>query len=318
MSNTPPPECIYLSDSWGVHDQRWCQALESLGYSVSREMPSNGQSHVPIIVGPLTSIDHSIFGLTNPVIGLSWGFDLHELNAANETRWLPQLSGLIVDSQPTLDIALKAGLPAEKIAVIPWGIDVDQFTPHGEKVLNSLPRLLTLRAHEPLYQVDTVIKAVKLLHDQGIDCELIVGNSGSITQQLMDLVAELKISHVTFIGRSSEGDLPALFESADVYISAAETDGTSVTLLQSMSMKIPVVVSDSPGNKAIVNAIETPLARGTLFTTGDPSSLARAIASTLSDPAETQSKTDAAWEYVQEHANWDRNIQRLLPLLAPR
>lgn len=316
MSSSVPLECIYLSDTWGVHDQRWCQALESLGYSVSRDMPSSDQSHIPIIVGPLTSIDPSIFELTNPVIGLSWGFDLHELNSANNTRWLLQLSGLIVDSQPTLDIALNSGVPTEKIAVIPWGIDLHRFVPHREKTTQSIPQLLTLRAHEPLYQVDTVIRAVKLLQEQGIGCELIVGNTGSMTQELVNLAEELEIKHVTFIGRSSEIELPELFESADIYVSAAETDGTSVTLLQAMSMKTPVVVSDSPGNQAIINETGNPRSRGTLFATGDPSSLAQAIASVLSEPIEAQSKADAAWEFVQEHANWDRNIKRLLPLLT--
>lgn len=316
MSNTSTRECIYLSDTWGVHDQRWCRALETLGYSVSRQAPTPTQSHVPIIIGPLTSIDRSLFSLSNPVIGLSWGFDLHKLHAANDTQWLSQLSGLIVDSHPTLDIALDSGLPAEKIALIPWGIDLDQFTPHGRRVHHSPPRLVTLRAHEPLYRVDTVIRAVQLLHEQGIDCELIVGNSGSITNELKDLVAEMEIRQVTFIGRSSESDLPELFESADIYISAAETDGTSVTLLQAMSMKIPVVVSNSPGNQAIIEPPDNSSTRGTLFVTGDPMSLAQAIEAVLTDPVGTQSKTDTAEKFVQLHANWDRNIARLLPLLT--
>lgn len=310
-------ECIYLSNTWGLHDQRWCKALESLGYSVIRELPTSDQANLPIITGPLTSIDPAILELDNPVIGLSWGFDLHDLEAANSTNWLPRLAGLIVDSAPTLEIALNSGMPAEKIAMIPWGIELDQFVPTrtGSRDAVLQPRLLTLRAHESLYRVDTVIRAVKLLHDERFAFELVIGNDGSLTDQLVKLVDELQIPHVSFIGKSAESDLPDLFDSADIYISAAETDGTSVTLIQAMSMKVPVVVSDSPGNVAIISPADTRGARGTLFSIGDPQSLAQAITSVWSEPSITQSKVDAAWEFVQNSADWNHNIKRLLPLL---
>jgi glycosyltransferase involved in cell wall biosynthesis len=258
------------------------------------------------------------------VIGLSWGFDLHELNAAHNTAWLSQLAGIIVDSQPTWEIARSAGIPQDHIVMIPWGINLSSFIPHREPASDPRLRILTLRAHEHLYSVETVINAIKILQNRGHEYELIIGNTGSLTSDLKRQVANLELQHVNFIGKVKESELPRYFNEADVYVSAARTDGTSVTLLQAMCMKVPVVVSDSPGNIALLTSTgdepESPITNtlGTLFRTDDAQSLADALISLRSDQSLLQKKVDAAWEYVQINADWNRNIELLPPLLQER
>ena len=135
---------------------------------------------------------------------------------------------------------------------------------------------------------------------------------------------ELGLSNVSFIGKVAESDLPEFFNNADVYVSAAQTDGTSVTLLQAMSMKVPVVVSDSPGNISLLKATDNTqeanqvIDRGTLFQTNNATSLAHAILNIKSDQQVIDQQVNAAWEYVQTNANWNQNIERLLPLLGSR
>lgn len=318
MNSQVRGECVYLSDSWGIHDKRWCAALETLGFSVSRELTDHTDPTIPIIAGPLTTISPTLCDLPNPVIGLSWGFDLHELKASGHTAWLTRLTGIIVDSQPTWDIAREAGVPTEHIVMIPWGIDLAEFVPDRNISPHARLQILTLRAHEPLYSVETVINAAKLLQDRDFDVELVIGNTGSLTEDLTALALDLGLSHVSFVGRIKESDLPKYFNNADVYVSAAQTDGTSVTLLQAMNMKVPVVVSDSPGNIAVLtitDEIGNILRRGTLFHTDSAESLATTLENFGSDPSLIERQVIAAWEYVQNHADWNRNIQRLLPLL---
>ena len=317
MSDNVHRECVYLSDTWGIHDQRWCAALESLGYSVTRELHQDLAPNVPIIAGPLTTINPKLIDLPNPVIGLSWGFDLHQLSAQGTTAWLSTLSGLIVDSEPTWNIAREAGLPADRLALIPWGIDLSLFTSMKTTSGGQALRILTLRAHEPLYRVETVVHAVSLLNACGIDSELIIGNGGSLTEELMELARTLKLTNIKFIGRVQEHELPELFDSADVYVSAAETDGTSVTLLQAMCMGVPVVVSDSPGNIAVITDAHGTPQRGTLFRTGNAQSLAQALIQVHHDHDNTEKLAAAARDYVHAEADWSKNIVKLVPLLEP-
>jgi len=311
--------CVYLSETSGVHDQRWCQALETLGYTVHRTLLPEPAPNTPIITGPLTAGTKELLSRDNPLIGLSWGFDLHDLLAAGNTDWLSKLDGLIVDSIPTRGIAIEAGLDPERIALIPWGIDLTLFTPlhpFESRSPDDGIRIVTLRAHEPIYRVDVVIEAVSILQKQGMSCSLVIGNSGTMTEELADQVSRLSLDNVEFIGRLSEDELPKLFSTMDIYVSAAETDGTSVTLLQAMAMQVPVVVSDSQGNVALLLSGADHPELGRLFELNSPAALARQVQETVQNPENTAVQVKAGRAYVLREADWAANIKRLGDLIT--
>ncbi len=313
MGTISPQQVIYLSQTDGIHDQRWIQALKSLGYAVTTEISPATPPRVPLIVGPLTAMDRGLLNGTNPVIGLSWGFDLHQLVESSDTSWLANLDGIIVDSEPTRIIARESGIPELGVAVIPWGIDLDTFSSTSSRDMHSPIRLVTLRAHEDLYQVDIILRAVALLQESGHACQLLVGNTGSLSDKLKALADELQLKHCHFIGRVDESSLPELLSESDVYLSAAVTDGTSVTLLQAMAMSVPVVVSNSPGNVALLDSPSGPLGR--TFETGNADSLVQEILSCLSHPEQTRDQIERARIHVQESANWSQNVLRLRTLI---
>jgi len=313
MGTISPQQVIYLSQTDGIHDQRWIQALKSLGYAVTTEISPATPPRVPLIVGPLTAMDRGLLNGTNPVIGLSWGFDLHQLVESSDTSWLANLDGIIVDSEPTRIIARESGIPELGVAVIPWGIDLDTFSSTSSRDMHSPVLLVTMRAHEDLYQVDIILLAVALLQESGHACQLLVGNTGSLSDNLKALADELQLKHCHFIGRVDESSLPELLSESDVYLSAAVTDGTSVTLLQAMAMSVPVVVSNSPGNVALLDSPSGPLGR--TFETGNADSLVQEILSCLSHPEQTRDQIERARIHVRESANWYKNVLRLRTLI---
>jgi glycosyltransferase involved in cell wall biosynthesis len=205
------------------------------------------------------------------------------------------------------------GASPDSIAMIPWGIDLNKFTPipRGEKVDLSI---LSLRAHEPLYRVDTILRAISHLQEKGIACSLTVGNDGTLTETLKRQVSDLALHHVEFVGRVREDELPALFGKHGFYVSAAETDGTSVTLLQAMAMEVPVVVSDSPGNIAWLKNIPEPTGR--LFALGDSLNLELTLLEAVNFPKVTRNMAQHGREVVERYADWNQNIWRLDQLLA--
>ena len=304
-------KCVYLSDSDGIHDLRWRTALAAMGWDVSLTVTD---SQTPVIAGPITTtLVESLADYSNPIIGLSWGWDLHASEKCQSTQWLSTFSGLIVDSVPTMEIAIALGASPDSIAMIPWGIDLNKFTPipRGEKVDLSI---LSLRAHEPLYRVDTILRAISHLQEKGIACSLTVGNDGTLTETLKRQVSDLALQHVEFVGRVREDELPALFGKHGFYVSAAETDGTSVTLLQAMAMEVPVVVSDSPGNIAWLKNIPEPTGR--LFALGDSRNLELTLLEAVNFPEVTRNMVQHGREIVERYADWNQNIWRLDQLLA--
>ena len=316
--------CLYVTNGWGIHDDRWFAALEGQGFSpvairlgIDATSPADlvqavntaAPADTPILAGPLNSITVHLVDLPNPIVGLSWGFDLHQMN---KPMWLSRLSGIIVDSKPTAAIAREAGVNPDRITFIPWGVDLKAFQPNGPQqdlqvwgVPADARVLLTLRAHEPEYRVPDVIRAMPRILVDTPNAFLLLGNKGSQTAELEQLVSDLQLTeHISFIPLIAEADLPQLLRAADVYISASEVDGTSVTLLQAMACGIPVVVSDIPGNRPWVEQGVS----GQLFPLGGPEKLADAVRYAL---VQAPALTQEARERVQRRANWSHNQEHL-------
>lgn len=318
--------CWYLTHGWSVHDDRWVAALTSQGFEV-RDL-SLGRDHLtveqirviitsqpqlPVLAGPLTSLTSKLVPLPNRCVGLSWGFDLIEVaDQGSDASWLLELDHLIVDSPTTHEIARERGVPAAKITEIPWGIDLEQFSPRQTRTHDLA--VLSLRALEDRYRVSDVIAAWPAVLAAHPAAKLLIGNQGSLRESLEALVRDLGIaSSVSFLGCVPESELPDLFGSVALYVSTSPIDGTSVTMLQAMGCEVPVLVTDTPANRAWI----TPGESGFLFHVGDPRSLASTIREALDahHANETSAITRHARDIVEERANWQHNIEKLPGIL---
>lgn len=312
-------DCVYVTRGWGVHDDRWTAALRTLGHdpdviSLDRDVDEPGlraavtsaaRGGLPVLAGPLDSVTKHLVGLPH-LVGLSWGFDLHGLEAAADVGWLPSLDGLIVDSDATRAIASRAGVAADRITFLPWGIDLEAFDLEGPRAEFDGRAVLSLRAHEELYRVGDIVEAFHAVADVVPDAVLVLGHAGSLTPLLRERVDALGLSdRVHFIGTVDEAALAPLLRAASCYVTASSVDGTSVTLLQAMACGAPVVASSTAGNLGWIE----PGVTGRIFATGDVAGLASAIIETLSDPDE--SSIARARELVVANANWSRNLERL-------
>ncbi|NKB91786.1 MAG: glycosyltransferase [Candidatus Nanopelagicales bacterium] len=325
----PAMHVLYVSHTNGVHDDRWIEAMRSSGCTVTplRVDPEGREAHsrvmslttelgVDIIVaGPLTTCTSHLVGLDVPLVGLSWGFDLHEMaddESNSDLSWMVGLAGLIVDSEPTRSIAEDLGVSRDRIELIPWGVDLDLFDPAGPRAEHpGLPMnsrvVLSARSHEPLYRVGDIVTAFErtrsLMND---DVYLVVLNDGPLTEEMRAGAGD----HTLFLGRVSESELAAWLRRSDLYVSASETDGSSVTLLQAMACGTPVLVSDIPGNREWVHAGLT----GGIFPLSDVGALKQALTTALSD-ADVDESIDQAMAQVRSRADWSGNSPRLTSLL---
>lgn len=314
-------DCIYVTAGWGIHDERWFEALKAIGRKPRVVSHTNQTDEIlkqqvndvanasglrrPVLAGPLHSITKLLSEADVELIGLSWGYDLIHLHEQEQDiSWLTRLRSLIVDSASNGQIAGAAGLPESRITFLPWGIELERFPFNGGD--RRLPIVLTLRAHESMYRVDDVLRAFALIKDAEPAATLVVGHSGSQTDELKKLSKDLEIHERTsFIGSVTEEELVPLLHRASAYVSASEVDGTSVTLLQAMACGAPVIATDIPGNRAWVEEGVT----GSVFPVGDVPALATTLLTTI-----RQCPTDAtrnARAQVEVEADWARNLVRL-------
>jgi glycosyltransferase involved in cell wall biosynthesis len=327
--------CVYATSGWGIHDERWVTALLEVGLTphvvslgrdaadaleLRRAVLEAATGGLPVLAGPLHTVTTHLVDLPIRLVGLSWGYDLNDLDSAGaDVSWLARLGGLVVDSQANRTAAERAGLASDRITFLPWGVDLGTFVFHGPWIdafhLGVPPHahlVLSLRAHEPIYRVGDIIEAFARvprrpgLHEDFPDPYLIIGHSGSLTEQLRQQVRQLGIADRTrFIGSVPEHDLAPLLGRAACYVTASEVDGTSVTLLQAMACGTPVIASATPGNLGWVEADET----GFPFPTGDVDALARLI-----DEVNHHYPTDVverARALVEREADWHANLPRL-------
>jgi glycosyltransferase involved in cell wall biosynthesis len=321
--------CVYVTEGWGIHDERWMSALRSLGYrptpislggdatdleSLRKAVESAAQGGHPVLAGPLHAVTEHLAGLPVALVGLSWGYDLEDMATTGaDLSWLPALGGLIVDSESNRGIAEGAGVDPTRITFLPWGIDLDAFTtdgPRASPITLGLPPnarlVLSLRAHEPQYRVGDIVEAFALAQATDPDLALVIGHHGSLTATLRERVTDLGIDpRVRFIGTLPENELAPLLRGACCYVSASQVDGTSVTLLQAMACGTPVVASNSAGNQGWVTDKET----GRSFPTGDIPALAAAIAHACSSNG--PDLVERARALVESRADWKGNLIRL-------
>lgn len=316
--------CVYVTRGWGVHDARWIEALHAEGFEPTHYSLADNLGHLdevvatiqdssplPILAGPLTPVAKALTQVSPHVVGLSWGFDLFD---SSDLTWLPSLAHLIVDSQATQRIALDAGMPAERITMLPWGVDLSVFDPVGAKPgprMWDLPAdsrvMLSLRSHEPLYRIADVMEAFTSLHARHPDLALVIGHSGSLTPVVRARAQRNGVEpYVRFIDLVDESELPPILRSASVYVSATEVDGSSVTLLQAMACETPVVVSANAGNREWIDE-----RTGYTFPVGSIESLVQAVDQVLDDPQEAASRAARARETVCAQADWQANRARL-------
>ena len=219
------PAVIYASASNGVHDRRWVEALRACGFEVT-VLSASGDLRAsvaafqplsaPVLAGPLNSVTKSLVGLSRPVIGLSWGYDLQQGHSQavplEAMAWLSGLDGLVVDSPVTRDLAIALGLGPERVVLIPWGVDLELFTPDGPAVsaaahgfAHGSQVVLSLRTHDTIYRTSDVIEAFARAALADPALMLVLGGDGPLTPAHRARVDERGLApRVRFIGRVDE------------------------------------------------------------------------------------------------------------------
>lgn len=260
-----------------------------------------------------------------PLVAMSWGSDL--LKDADRNAWyrwvtrftLSRATVLIGDSQSVRDKAVSFGFPAERIFFFPWGIDLKQFSPHdaGDPQATDLRArlgwqenfvILSLRSWEPVYGVDVMLRGFALAARQAPELRLLLFGGGSLAGMVHRLIQEHDLQDKVYLGgQVNQQDLSRIYRAADLYASAAHSDGSSVSLMEALGSGLPALVTDIPSNREwIADGVQ-----GWLFPDNNPQSLAQCILAARRDPVLRSAMGHAARARAEERADWQKNFQVL-------
>lgn len=168
-----------------------------------------------------------------------------------------------VPSEPMRQAVLELVEPEApvEVTVFQYGVEVDRLTGVAEQERGASTerperalRIVSARALLRLYRIDALLDALALLQDDGLDftCDLL--GDGPLRGELEAQAQRLGIAErCIFHGMVAPAVVERTVARGDVYVSVAESDGTSLALLEAMVLGAVPVLSDIPANRSWIH-----------------------------------------------------------------
>jgi glycogen(starch) synthase len=250
------------------------QGLTALGYG--RERGRDPSLRAPLVMNPQGMEEHKATGLKAIVLE----------RIKRLSREAARLSDRVIatDEATRLEVVDLLRVEAEKVVVVPNGIDPDEIlrlTPKdpADFVKRALP---ALKNASPLFLSVGRLEAYKGFSDvlmalRALERDLPPTWAWAVVGEGPERAALEHMQpaggHVHFLGRASEGLLHALYASADIFVHGTHFEGSSLVTLEAMAHGLSVVATRAGG---IPDKVEHGLT-GILVEPGDVGALAEAL-----------------------------------------
>ena len=233
---------------------------------------------------------------------------------------LARFDRVIVFSELQADVLQRLGVPQERLAVIPNGVDPNRWMPAsteadsaelremrqrfaGQRVFLYMGRIATEK------NVEALLRAWRLVQPQG--CTLVVVGDGPMRQSLMQSYGEAE--HVHWWGYEPDQERRlALLQLAEVFLLPSLVEGLSLALLEAMASGTACVATDAGADGEVLEG-----GAGIVISTQGVTTQLRTLLPVLRDqPVLTAELGRRARTRVLERYTLARNIDALEALYA--
>lgn len=239
-------------------------------------------------IGPAAIIARRRYRLDVPIVAHHHHLDPSWLNPVIEARVMRAVERVVVGSEfATRQAAAVLGVPREKFAVVPYGVD-RRFRP-GPRPESLAARwgldggvvglfLGGLKSRKNLF---FLIDAWREVTAARPDARLVIAGSGPLLEPLRRYAAGRgQAREVVFTGYVPEREKVAYYNLADVLLFPSSMEGFGLTVAEAMSCALPVVASnrgslpelvmDGEGGFLVEPSDRDTFVRKTLLLCGDP------------------------------------------------
>lgn len=158
----------------------------------------------------------------------------------------------------------REAVPADLIEILPNGTDLSGFAPATPAERRQAREKLELNVNGPICvsvanfakvkDVGTVIDAAKLLKDRLPSAQFVLVGDGPLRDELKEQAARLGVlGSVKFVGR--QADVRPFLAAADLGVLTSRSEGSSNSVLEYMAVGLPVVLSDIPPNRELLEGV---------------------------------------------------------------
>jgi glycosyltransferase involved in cell wall biosynthesis len=226
--------------------------------------------------------------------------------------FLARYHSTIVFSEIQRELLIKLGVPGEKVAVIPNGVDEQKYSPGYSSFDDRLTskRLFVYQGRIAAEKnVEALLKAWKYTPMR--DCQLAIVGDGPIRSSLQPHYGkEFNIVWLGFV--SEEKQRIDILRAAEVFILPSLVEGLSISLLEAMSCGVACVATDAGADGEVLDA-----GAGVVLDTQEVTIQLKTLFPLFRDrPEITQLLGQQARQRVLERYTLSQNITKLERLYA--
>jgi glycosyltransferase involved in cell wall biosynthesis len=279
------PKICFLADASSPHTSKWVSGCLELNWEIT--VISHWPGEIPgakVIVHPLSltgfpkycwSIRRLIrkikpdiihahqfgahalyawFSGVSPLIISAWGSDV--LVKPKQSLFIralmefliPKASLITTDSDQVNTELIAYGAKPEQLLTVLFGIDRQSFQKLAQATKDDARLIIcSPRLHEPLYNIQEIIRAFIQVKRDLPQIELWLLGDGSLTTQLQQYVPDNQLAlAVRFWGRVTPQEFSERLAESNLMISIPSSDGTPVSLLEAMAAGCLPILSDLP------------------------------------------------------------------------
>jgi glycosyltransferase involved in cell wall biosynthesis len=239
-----------------------------------------------------------------------------------DLKLMRRFDHLIAVSHATKTEMVQGGVPEKLITVVHNAIDTEAWGP--TQANGNLREELKLSPYTPIVgyvgriseekDLNTWLRAAAVLAQKIPAARFVLvgeGRSDRTQGQLRELAASLGIAdRVIFAGYRS--DLIPIYASFDIFLLTSRREGLPNSILEAMSMRLPVVTTDVAGAKELVVDGQT----GFVLSQGDVTGIGRALIILSGDKRMCNGMGNAGRERIERQFSFTQRLQKIEILYA--
>ena len=233
-------------------------------------------------------------------------------------RWTHRGCRLTVGNSPSVveHLHKQARIPSSRLHLVRGGVDPGPLRSASPAERDSLgvpadaPMVLWVGRLDPVKGLDLLIDAFATVARDS-KAHLLLAGGGPIERHLIERIADHRLANrVRLLG--PRRDVASLLKTADVFVLPSRTEGLPNSLLEAMAVGCPIVTTDVPGCRDLINHRQS----GLLVPYGDVDRLASSILQLITDKPLAAKLGTAAQAAIDQSWHIDQTMNEYARLYA--
>tara|TARA_B110000046_G_C13026363_1_gene414330 strand:- start:1399 stop:2469 length:1071 start_codon:yes stop_codon:yes gene_type:complete len=193
--------------------------------------------------------------------------------------------------------------------VIPFGVNLEDFSPEAQNNVNPELRIGTIKRLEHIYGIDVLINAFASAKSQSSkNMSLIIAGDGSCLEEYKAQVKRLNIQDsVDFVGQIPHSKVPELLNTFDIFANLSRRESFGVSVIEASACGVATLVSDIEGLSEVCQDRIT----GLVVEQNNVSNTAEAMIELIDNIELRQKLGKAGAAFVRVRFDWKKNVNDL-------